>query len=69
LGHLDNASAAQLLASLDCSRLQHFLAAHLSQQNNTPDLARASVAGALDCDPGWIGIADQRNGFDWRELT
>jgi phosphoribosyl 1,2-cyclic phosphodiesterase len=69
LGHLDNASAAQLLASLDCSRLQHFLAAHLSQHNNTPDLARAAVASALNCDPGWIGIADQRNGFDWRCLT
>lgn len=69
LGHLDNASAAQLLANLDCSRLQHFFAAHLSQQNNTPELARAAVAGALNCDPGWVGVADQRNGFDWRELT
>ncbi|MEK6594174.1 MAG: MBL fold metallo-hydrolase [Pseudomonadota bacterium] len=69
LGHLDNASAAQLLAGVDCSRLQHFLAAHLSQQNNTPELARAAVAQALNCGPEWIGVADQRNGFDWRDLT
>ena len=34
----------QLLARIDTSRLQHIIAAHLSQQNNTPD-ARARGAG------------------------
>ena len=68
MGHLDNETAAKLLASLDCSRLQHLIAAHLSQQNNTPELARAAMAQALGCEPGWIGVADQRDGFDWREL-
>lgn len=68
LGHLDNETAARLLASLDCSRLQHLIAAHLSQQNNTPELARAAMAKALGCEPGWIGVADQRDGFDWREI-
>ena len=67
-GHLDNQTAAQLLASLDCSRLQHLIAAHLSQQNNTPDLARAAVAQALNCAPEWIGIASQDEGFGWREI-
>ena len=50
-GHLDNATAARLLAAVDCSRLKHVIAAHLSEQNNTPELARAALAGALNCDP------------------
>ena len=69
LGHLDNASAARLLASLDNSKLKHIIAAHLSAKNNTPDLARASLSVALNCAPDWIGIAQQNNGFDWRSLT
>jgi phosphoribosyl 1,2-cyclic phosphodiesterase len=39
-GHLDNAAAASLLAQLDMSRLRHVVAAHLSEQNNSPMLAR-----------------------------
>ena len=69
LGHLDNASAARLLASLDNSKLKHIIAAHLSAKNNTPDLARASLSAALNCAPDWIGIAQQNNGFDWRSLA
>jgi phosphoribosyl 1,2-cyclic phosphodiesterase len=65
-GHLCNDGAATLLAALDTSRLKHVIAAHLSQQNNTPDKARAALAGALNCEPDWIGIADQTAGFDWR---
>jgi phosphoribosyl 1,2-cyclic phosphodiesterase len=67
-GHLDNEGAAALLAALDNSRLHHILAAHLSQQNNTPERARAALAGALGCAPDWIGIADQAAGFDWRDV-
>ena len=69
LGHLDNTDAAALLRALDSSRLQHIFAAHLSRQNNTPELARAALAGALSCTPDWIGIADQTQGFDWRVLS
>jgi phosphoribosyl 1,2-cyclic phosphodiesterase len=68
-GHLDNDAAAELLSRLDSSRLQHLFAAHLSQQNNRPDLARAALAGVLHCAPEWIGIADQRDGFGWRDLV
>lgn len=67
-GHLDNGAAAALLAKIDTSRLQHLFAAHLSQQNNRPELARAALAAALGCAPEWIGIADQHEGFGWREL-
>ena len=67
-GHLHNEGAAALLATLDTSRLRHVVAAHLSQHNNTPDKARVALAGALDCTPEWIGIADQHDGFAWRDL-
>ena len=68
LGHLHNEASAALLAALDTSRLRHVIAAHLSQQNNTPAKARAALAQALNCSPDWIGIADQASGFAWREM-
>ena len=67
-GHLDNRSAGRLLAALDRSRLRHLIAAHLSQKNNRPELARGALAGAIGCETSWIGIATQDEGFDWREL-
>lgn len=67
-GHLDNDQAALLLAAVKHNGLQHVLAAHLSQQNNTAALARAALASALDCAPEWIGVAGQDDGFDWRSL-
>ena len=69
LGHLDNDTAARIVGGIDCSRLQHFIAAHLSAQNNTPDLARTAMAAALNCEGAWIGIATQADGFAWRTIT
>jgi phosphoribosyl 1,2-cyclic phosphodiesterase len=68
LGHLDNGTAAALLARLDNSKLVHIFAAHLSRENNTRELARVALAGALGCAQEWIGIAEQDEGFDWRDL-
>ena len=68
LGHLDNASAAALLEQIDRRRLQHVVAAHLSEQNNTPDLARSVLAAVLGCAPREIAVADQQTGFDWRQI-
>jgi len=67
-GHLANMAAAQLLAALDRSRLRHVVAAHLSDKNNRPELARAALAGVLGCAADWVGIAEQATGFDWREV-
>lgn len=67
-GHLANAAAAQLLRSIDCSRLRHVIAAHLSEQNNTPHLARLALSEALGCAVEWIAAATQAEGFDWRDL-
>ncbi|MDN5753099.1 MAG: MBL fold metallo-hydrolase [Nitrosospira sp.] len=67
-GHLENGASARLLSSLDCSRLQHVIAAHLSQKNNTPLLAQTMLSSALNCEPDWIGVAGQGDGFGWRQL-
>ena len=67
-GHLNNAAAAALLASLDNSRLQHIVAAHLSRRNNTPQLAVKALSTALDCHEDWIAVASQDHGLAWREI-
>jgi phosphoribosyl 1,2-cyclic phosphodiesterase len=67
-GHLNNEAAAGILAGLDRSKLRHLIAAHLSQQNNTPEFARAAMAGVLGNAPTEIGIASQDEGFDWLVL-
>lgn len=67
-GHLPNQEAQRLLTSIDRSRLQHVVGMHLSERNNRPALARAALASALGCRPEDTAIADQANGFAWREL-
>jgi phosphoribosyl 1,2-cyclic phosphodiesterase len=69
LGHLCNADSERLLGALDRSRLRHVICAHLSQQNNRPELARAALARALGCEQSWLGVATQDEGFGWRELS
>lgn len=68
LGHLDNQTSALLLQQLDNSRLKHVVAAHLSEKNNTPALAKQALSQALSCDPEWVGIAAQDEGLPWRML-
>lgn len=68
LGHLDNRTSGEILSTLERGRLRHVIAAHLSQTNNTPQLARAALARVLDCDPEWISVATQEEGFSWRML-
>lgn len=71
LGHLDNGCAARVLGAVaknSATRLQHVIAAHLSKQNNTPELAQIALAEVLGCDKQWIGVATQNEGFGWREI-
>jgi phosphoribosyl 1,2-cyclic phosphodiesterase len=67
-GHLSNEQAAELLAQLDTQRLQHLVAAHLSEQNNTPELAGGALSQILNCEADWISIAQQDSGLSWREI-
>jgi phosphoribosyl 1,2-cyclic phosphodiesterase len=49
-GHLSNAQAAGLLGSLERSALRDVVIAHISEKNNTPELALAAARGAME---GW----------------
>jgi phosphoribosyl 1,2-cyclic phosphodiesterase len=64
-GHLSNEAAAAILAALDRSRLKHVVAAHLSQQNNQPELAQAALAAVLGAATEEVMVASQELGFDW----
>lgn len=68
-GHLDNDAAAALLASLDGQRLQHVIAAHLSEKTNTPWLARSALGSALGGACERVEVASQDGGLGWRELV
>lgn len=65
-GHLCNADAAALLGELSHPRLRHVVAAHLSEQNNRPDLARAALAAAWGAPADEVQVADAATGCDWR---
>jgi len=67
-GHLNNDAAAGILSGLDRTKLRHLVAAHLSQQNNTPELAHAAMAAVLGNAATEIGVASQAEGFDWIAL-
>ena len=68
-GHLSNETAAQILRDCVHGGLQHLVAAHLSEQNNRPELARAALAGASDATPGDIVVADPAQGFGWLQIA
>lgn len=67
-GHLSNAAAATILAASAHGGLRHVVAAHLSEQNNRPDLARAALAEACGGAPDDIVVADAQSGFAWLDL-
>lgn len=68
-GHLSNASAAELLTRCLHAGLRHVVAAHLSERNNSPALARAALAPVLGCAPSDIRVADQALGLEWLSLN
>jgi len=47
-GHLSNAQAASMLRALAGPELHTLVLAHLSEKNNTPELARAAAQAVLD---------------------
>jgi phosphoribosyl 1,2-cyclic phosphodiesterase len=65
LGHLSNAAAAAILEALDKSRLRTLVAAHLSQKNNAPELARDAIDGVIVEGSMDVLVAGQEQGFDW----
>lgn len=67
-GHLSNDQSAEFLARMDLTGLQHLVAMHLSEQNNTVEQVRTTLDAMLGCGPDWPAVADQEGGLDWRVL-
>jgi len=67
-GHLSNQTTAEILTALDRSRLKAVVAAHLSQQNNLPDLVRDALGGVLGSGQVDVTVACQEDGFEWKEV-
>jgi phosphoribosyl 1,2-cyclic phosphodiesterase len=64
-GHLSNLAAANLARNLAHPGLKHLVAAHLSEQNNSPELAQQCMAHALNCEPQDILVASPTEGTSW----
>ena len=64
-GHLANSQAAEIAGAVLHSNLKYVVAAHLSQQNNLPELVESSLAQALSCNTNDIIIASQNDGCPW----
>ncbi len=64
-GHLANSTSGALARALLPGGLKQILAAHLSEQNNTPALARQALAEALAWPPEEIHVASAAAGSHW----
>jgi phosphoribosyl 1,2-cyclic phosphodiesterase len=66
-GHLSNGLAVEVLGSV-AAGLGRLVAAHLSRENNRPDLARRALAGSWGSRPEDIVVADPLHGFAWLQI-
>ena len=64
-GHLANGQSATLLDACRHDGLRHVVAAHLSQQNNRPELALAALRIALGRSGAEVSVADAAHGCGW----
>ena len=64
-GHLANAAAAEIARAVQWVGLRQVVAAHLSEQNNRPELARRALAHALGCAEADVLVADGPSGSGW----
>ena len=65
LGHLSNDQSAQLLQQLLHPGLSQVIAAHLSERNNSPEMARQALVGVLGCAANDIPVAQPQNISGW----
>jgi len=64
-GHLANRATADILRAVRHPGLQRVVAAHLSAQNNAPDLAQEALAPALEWPAEAIAVASPTTGTPW----
>ena len=68
-GHLSNDDTAQLLETLMHERLAHVVLAHLSEENNTPEMAKQTVHRILNLSATRLHVATQAAGCRVLTLT
>ena len=68
LGHLSNATAADILSRCLGPRLRHVVAAHLSKENNHPEMARAALAACWSGEARDVLVAHPAHGFEWLDV-
>ncbi len=68
-GHLSNQAAADVVRSVWHAGLHTLVAAHLSTQNNRPDLAKLVLSEAMGCERKAILVAEAREGSPWLEVS
>lgn len=69
LGHLSNRQAASLLETIDISNLKQVVIGHISEKNNTPQLAHDALAEVLQGWSGELQLAVQNQGLPWQDIT
>ncbi len=67
-GHLSNAAAATIASAVLHGGLRHVVAAHLSEQNNRPDIVRRLLAHALGGAEHEMLTASAAEGSPWLDL-
>ena len=67
-GHLSNMAAADIARAVRHDGLRHVVAAHLSEQNNRPDIVRRVLAEALGAQEDEILTASAADGSPWLDL-
>ena len=67
-GHLSNHQAANLLRNIDHQQLQHLVISHISEKNNTEQLAKEAICDVYGHNRSII-LADQEDGINWLEVS
>jgi len=67
-GHLSNAAAAEIARAVRHEGLRHVVAAHLSEQNNRPEIVRRLMAEALGGHEAEMLTASASEGSPWLDV-
>jgi phosphoribosyl 1,2-cyclic phosphodiesterase len=67
-GHLSNEAAADIARAVRHEGLRHVVAAHLSEQNNRPDIVRRLMADALGGHEAEMLTASASEGSPWLDV-
>lgn len=67
-GHLNNQQAVELLRQINCTALRHLVVAHISEKNNSRQLAQDALLSVLES-LDRVTFAEQSSGFDWLSLA